>query len=323
MTTGQSRIVFVAIATASHLRDARAALQSIATSCPAKRMLYVVGRSRPASATVEDCVEEVDVEGCVAPEVLKQLVTRYTPAEVCFALKPFVLAAALSDADVSSVHYVDSDIRFYARADSLEEAFDGGDILLTPHYLQPFPHDGSKPGVLTLLRGGVFNAGYVGVRNSAESRRFLKWWGESVARYGKNEPALGMCGDQRWLDLVPALFPTCKVWRHPGANVGYWNLHERELVREGDGRYQVNGSELLFFHFSGFDFRLPQSLSKYQTRIGVRGHPALESLLGSYAKQLDESACTPSESQEYVYSKWWHREARAVKLARRWIRKNW
>ena len=38
------------------------------------------------------------------------------------------------------------------------------------------------------------------------------------------EAAFGVYTDQRWCDLVPALFDGVKVLRDPGLNVASWNL---------------------------------------------------------------------------------------------------
>ena len=51
------------------------------------------------------------------------------------------------------------------------------------------------------------------------------------------------------------------VVRDPGVNVGYRNLGERALERQGDS-YTVNGAPLRFFHFSGFDPARPYALSR-------------------------------------------------------------
>ena len=41
--------------------------------------------------------------------------------------------------------------------------------------------------------------------------------------------------DQRWLDLVPALFDDVHIVRDPGCNVAYWNLPERYVTLTPNG----------------------------------------------------------------------------------------
>ncbi|KVN96269.1 hypothetical protein WJ69_02865 [Burkholderia ubonensis] len=312
---------FVAVATESHLPLACLALGSIRSSEPIRKRVYVVG-SRSV-LTGGDGIEVVHAESYVEPALMDRLVSRYTPSEVCFALKPHVLASMLREAGMKIAHYIDSDIKFYTPVDLLGAAFAGGDILLTPHYLRPFPHDGRRPHVLTLLRGGVFNAGYVGVRATPAGFDFLAWWAASVLDYGRNEPRSGMSGDQRWLDLAPALFPTCTVWRHPGANVGYWNLHERTLTQSPDGGIKVDDEPLMFFHFSGFDAGSPTELSKYQDRIDVPSQPMIGRLLGEYAADVASLRFSERRAGHYAYRKWWQGESWLIRRMRNRLRKRW
>lgn len=323
MSATDTDTAFVAVATESHASIAKLMLASVRSVRGVRKRLYIVGRARAHSFENTSEIEEIDVETVLPSDELQSLVSRYTPSEVCFALKPYVLRHVLAESNVKTAHYVDADLRFYASVDVLKDELGTSDILLTPHYLQPFPDDGRKPGVLTLLRGGVFNAGYVGVKRSRIGLEFLDWWAGRVRRYGRNEPRLGMAGDQRWLDLVPALFPSCRIWRHAGANVGYWNLHERPLTFDEAGQVRAGIDELIFFHFSGFDLKLPGQLSKYQTRIEVTCGSALDRLLGDYARELETLSRETVAGSAYAYKRWWHRDSWGIPTLRRYLRKHW
>ena len=277
--------VFCTIATASHAAQALTCLDSVRAFHPdAHCVLLTVGRQPPAP----DGVQLLPLEHCVPAEILARMRTRYSASELCFAVKPYLIAYLL-DAGAGQVHYLDADCCAYASLAPLVEQLSSADVLLTPHALTPIPDDGRTPAPLTVLRGGAFNAGYLGVRNTAGGLRFARWLGEMTAQFAHNAPDLGMCGDQRWLDLVPALFPGHAICRAPGANVAYWNLHERALARTG-ARFTVNGEPLLFFHFSGWRAARPEQLSIHQNRHRTRDNPALEALLADYAARLPQRA---------------------------------
>jgi hypothetical protein len=87
--------------------------------------------------------------------------------------------------------------------------------------------------------------------------------------------------------LVPALFPRTAIVQYRGCNVAYWNLHSRPLV-ESDPPRLASGEPIIFFHFSSFDARKPERLSRFQTRVDVADEPALERLLASYARRVIE-----------------------------------
>ena len=275
--------MFCTIATASHAPAALACLRSLGARHPASRLvLLAVGRVQAAG------VEVLAVERCVPAAVLAGMRSRYTAAELCFAVKPFLLAHLLEQA--AQVHYLDGDCLAFAPLQPLVAQLDGADLLLTPHALAPIPDDGRTPHPLTVLRGGAFNGGYLGVRNTAEGLRFARWLGDMTQRYARNAPDAGMCGDQRWLDLVPALFPGAAVCRHPGANAAYWNLHERPLTLEAPEAFRVNGAPLLFFHFSGYRAARPRRLSVHQDRHPVPPGSALDALLAAYRQALRQEA---------------------------------
>ena len=299
------------------------ALSSVQSDNEITSFVYVVGSQINKTMVFisnNRCIEIRTVEDWLDAVTVQSLVSRYTPSEVCFALKPFVIKS-LIEKGYDIIHYVDSDICFYSSPDFLNDFLSGGiDLLLTPHYLNPFPFDGRKPGVLTLLRGGCFNAGYIGLKNSQEGRRFLDWWSRCVFHFGKNEPALGTTGDQRWLDLSQTLFPTTNIVRHPGVNVAYWNLHERTLSKHG-GKYFVGEHPLVFFHFSGFDPLKPHVLSQYQDRIAVEADSVLAEILLEYSETL--LGLKFQEHKGYLYHRWWHSNHRTIQFARRLLRRNW
>lgn len=312
---------FVTIVTPSRLAYARVAMRDLVSGGRApRRVVVVLGSTNRDEAIGIDGVEVRHAEAWLAADAVAAIVADRTAAEACFALKPLALSALAAEG-LDRVHYIDSDVRFLADAAPLDAALTDADVLLTPHYLDPFPDDGHRPRVLTLLRGGAFNAGYAGVRNTPGGLAFLRWWADHVRRFGDLEPRKGMSGDQRWLDLAPALFPGCRVLRHPGANVAYWNLHERRIAETPAG-WTSNGEPLLFFHFSGFDPMEPLALSKYQDRVDVRGDAGLSKLLQAYAADLAAAGWSRERGARYAWHRWWHGDSRPARAWRRWMRRD-
>jgi hypothetical protein len=243
------RLSFCSIASFSHYQQALTSLLSLRDQHPnAVLSLLAIDLLPP----LPDGIRALSLADCIPAAVLSAMRRRYSLAELCFAAKPFLLARIL-DETVDQAHYIDSDCLAFARFDPMVQQLANADLLLTPHSLSPIPDDGMTPRPLTLLRSGVFNGGYLGVRNTVQGKAFLAWFSSMTQQYAYNAPKEGMCGDQRWLDLVPVLFPGTVICRHPGANVAYWNLHERRLQVHHSGQLTVNDEPLLFFHFSGFD----------------------------------------------------------------------
>lgn len=274
--------------------------------------LFLLGFDRSLQSTLGDLIHIVNVESILDRVLIERFADLYTPAEFCYALKPFLFRWLLDQFD--TVFYFDSDIWIIGSFDEFMDELGDSPILLTPHYLKPFGCS-SIFGVraLSLLRGGVFNAGFLAVNRSEQAHNFLHWWSDHVSRHGRNDPDNGMCGDQRWLDLVPVLFPDTKVSRHPGLNVGYWNIHER-VISDGGNIYLVNGFPLLFVHFSGFDPEQPLAFSTHLPSYTAEG--VMARICNDYAFAVKSARSKLSIlSCRYAHRRWWHRFVKPY----RWI----
>ncbi len=180
----------------------------------------------------------------------RQFLFRYERQQVVTALKPYVIGHVL-ERGFERVLFLDADTLVVGDLSPLLWPEEQADIWLTPHLLEPPDGADRIEQELRLLRSGTFNAGCVGVRASAEGRRFLAWWQDRLYRHSRHALAEGMFFDQRWLDLVPAFFERTAVIRDPGCNVAYWNAGER----------RAQPPRLV--HFSGFDPHRPSLLSRY------------------------------------------------------------
>jgi hypothetical protein len=247
-------------------------------------LLYVAAEGEPAMLPVIDGVEVIAPRALLDAATEATLRRRYTIAELCFALKARLLRHAL-DAHADRAVYLDSDIDLHAPLEAVNAALAGSSAVLTPHLDQPLPLDGKLPSDVTILRSGACNLGFIAVREGAETRRLLDWWDSRVARWGFVAPEAAYQGDQKWMDLAPALFPGVTLLRDPGSNVGYWNLHSR-VVQGAAGSTTVNARPLAFFHFSGFDPDRPEILSKYQDRLRESDHPAVMALAADFARRI-------------------------------------
>lgn len=210
----------------------------------------------------------------------------YTVIELNCAVKSFAAQYLFKEFSPDILLYIDSDTLIFNNLSIVESYLIKSNIVLTPHYTTPLPEDGLLPRERDILRSGLYNAGFIGFRNSAETHRFLAWWSghmQTECHYNFEE---GMGVDQNWLNWVPLFFEGVQLAPDPGLNVAYWNLHER-MLSEREGRFWVNEKyPLLFLHISGYDFNLPGQLSRHQTRHNLSSIPVLQSLLHNYTEKV-------------------------------------
>src|SRR4029077_16926595 len=81
----------------------------------------------------------------------------------------------------------------------------------------------------------------------------------------------------------------------------YWNLHERDLRREGDQLF-VGDTPLRFFHFSGLEPDKPWVISKYvvdRPRVVLSEYPHAADLCDWYLHEL--AGVSAFDSRTYAF----------------------
>lgn len=226
---------------------------------------------------------------------------KYNIIEFNTALKPHVASMLLRR--YQKVIYLDPDVYVFGSLDPLLDKLDKYDFLLSPHTLTPYPDD-LRPDVFDLLRFGAYNLGFFAARRAPNTQALIDWWDHCCQRDCWYEPALGLGVDQKWMDLVPAFFNNVHILRSPGVNVAFWNLHERVISKDGNGRWIVNGEHpLLFFHFSSFDNDNAAAIAKKQTRFAPGSRSDFLLARTAYSAALRESSeSIRTSSTEYGYS---------------------
>ncbi|MEV4311416.1 FkbM family methyltransferase [Actinocrispum sp. NPDC049592] len=221
-----------------------------------------------------------------------RMATAYNVTELATAVKPFIFRTLRAESDV--VIFLDPDIVVFAPMPELAEKALAHQIVLTPHCLYPIPRDGKDPSEAAIMGSGIFNLGFIAMGPGCEP--FLDFWAERLRHDAIVAPERQLFTDQRWIDMVPALFPNT-VLRDPGFNVAYWNAHERPMTREADGSLTAGGKPLRFFHFSGYRPEKPWIFSNHaprKPRVLLSEYPVIRELCDAYGKSLREAGYAQS-----------------------------
>jgi glycosyltransferase involved in cell wall biosynthesis len=281
----------------NYTAQARTLLQSLARHEPTwERFVVLVDRplEKPLIPIQEAQVLEAADLPLTDPD---DFFIRYNILEANTAVKPWAFSA-LFEKGYGAVVYYDPDIQLFSPQVELAEMLLRNDGVLTPHLTQGYS-DRSLPGDLEIKRAGVYNLGFLALRDTPSSHSLLTWWKKHLAHDCRVALDRGIFVDQSWMNFAPCLLENCGVLRHPGYNMAYWNLHYRQLSEDGipsePPRLQT-GEALRFFHYSGFDWRKPSILSIHQNRFLSRNFPGwLTRFLEDYAGVLKsngaEEAC--------------------------------
>lgn len=289
------------IVSRNYLSHARILAESFHRHEPAGRFYLLVVDKLPAGVELPEYVELVQPEELELP-YLYEMCFKYDVTELSTAVKPTLLAHLMERRGETRLAYLDPDILVQRPLDELQGSLRRAAIVLVPHLLDQIPLDGRRPNEQDILIAGSYNLGFLALRRHADSARLLAWWEERLRDLCRVSPSEGLMTDQRWIDLVPGLFPSSTVLRDDTYDVAYWNLHSRTLERR-DGQFTVNGRPIAFFHYSGFDPTRPLTFSKHQDRFDVAEHPALRALLAEYAALHEVHHHAQSSAWEYGYSR--------------------
>jgi len=277
----------VTVISANYLPFARVLFASLAQLHPEIRGVAVlVDQNTGYFDPLKETFEVLPIETLQIPQ-LPQFLFQYTLPERIYACKPYALQAALQrHPECEYFFYFDSDILICGPLHAAFMALEEDAILLTPSKLQPAA-EGEFFDDFSALHHGHFNAGFLGLRRGPIASAFLEWWAGKCLHECVFDPARALFVDQRWLDLVPALFEGVHILRDPTYNVAPWNLSQRSIASAESG-FAVAGAPLTFFHFAGYSPAKPDELSSYSAP-GTRPAlvpPMLTSLFARYQAAL-------------------------------------
>ena len=224
--------------TYAYLARARVLAASLRRLHPDWHLCAVI-TDRPPSAlpagVLSDFDQVIDAADLPIPAFAGWLF-KHDLVEACTAVKATALRV-LFDQGARKVIYLDPDIAAFAP--------------LTPHQVAPdTTPEAARDNEGGSMRYGIYNLGFLGVRNDPVGRDFAAWWEARLLAACYDAPQEGIFTDQKYCDLVPGLFPGVHIERDPGCNVASWNLAHRPIRLTRAGEATAAGHLLRFWHFT-------------------------------------------------------------------------
>lgn len=182
---------------------------------------------------------------------IRSWIFKHDVVELCTAVKgPFL--KQLCSLGYDQIFYLDPDIAVLNSLNQMQCMLENASILLTPHQLAFDNEEFSiLDNELSSLVHGVYNLGFIAIRNDCAGIACVEWWSERCRRFCYDDKARGLFVDQKWCDLIPAFFDKVLIVRDPGYNVASWNLNRRSISVGDHGTFFVNREfPLRFYHFT-------------------------------------------------------------------------
>lgn len=291
---------FFTICSKNFLAHARVLYNSVRQHYPKTRFFVILcDRVDGLFDTTKEPFEFIFLEDLNLSNI-DEMAHRYSITEFNTAVKPFAFLHLMSRLHIGSVVYLDPDLFFVDKMEELDRMLhEGAEAVVTPHILQPAESDEIHDGKMLLF--GIYNLGFLALRNTPSVITFLQWWGRRLERHCIIRLEEGLFVDQKWADLLPAFVSGTRILHHPGYNVAYWNLPQRKIVRKG-ARWYANGEPLRFVHFSGNKLDDVKVFSRHSQQVTIDNIGDLRELLDTYRREVYHQGHEFYRTLPYAYS---------------------
>lgn len=242
--------------TTSYLPKARVLAETLKKTNPDAIFHLVVSDDLPKEFDINK--EDIDyvwfAEDFIKTNDNKRWFFKHNVVELCTAVKGVAALHILKKTKTDKIVYLDPDVGVFGDLTPLSNMLDKNSVLLTPHQIEPVTdiNDVINDEICSLSHG-VYNFGFFAVKNDANGLKFLNWWNDRLMEFCYDDIPNGIFTDQKWGDLAPALFDFVKIIHDPEYNVATWNLATRVISGNEKQGWKVNGKQLKFYHFTGFD----------------------------------------------------------------------
>jgi hypothetical protein len=177
------------------------------------------------------------------PEVAATRSNRST-LEYFFTCSPAWMLFVLGrEASADWVTYLDGDLFFFESPAVIYDELGDAAVAIIPHRY--------TAKLAKLRKFGIYNVGWVGVRNDPEGVAVIGWWRERCIEWCHDYVDEGRFADQGYLDSFSRLSGRVKVIENVGANLAPWNIGNYRLDFRDQRLMIDNTHPLIFFHFQG------------------------------------------------------------------------
>jgi len=144
---------------------------------------------------------------------------------------------------IDLITYLDADLCFYSDPMPVYSEMGDGSILIVEHrYAPEHAH--------LAATSGIYNVELLAFRRDDRGLTCLRWWRARCLEWCYKRIEDGKFGDQKYLDDWPQRFAGVVALKNVGAGLAPWNAAQYN-VRWQDGRINVDGAPLIFYHFHG------------------------------------------------------------------------
>ena len=222
-------------------------------------------------------VQTIELREVESDEVLRVKPVR-SVAEYCWTLTSVVMWHVMQEnPDIDLLTYLDADLMFFSSVEPIFIEMGNASILAVEHR---YPREKQHFEMY-----GRFNVQWVSFRRDQAGMSCLARWRTQCLEWCYARIEGGKHGDQKYLDSWPSDYGDAfHSLQNVGAGLAPWNYANYKLqVR--DGRYWVDDSQVIFYHFHQFQILDSGGFSPFRTQY-FEGRPPPHALYEHYWSEL-------------------------------------
>jgi len=308
-----SRIAIGTIIALNHLPHARTLAYSIRKHHPEVPIFVLIATAEPLPSIETEPFITLNLTDLNIPD-LDSLLFIYDIKQVLVALKPILLRYLLKH-NFKSALLLDTDMLMLDPINDILEKVSEHALTLTPHLSKIEQTPVRTQQEHQLLLTGIYNGGFIGVSNRAETLCFLDWWETRLNRHCIDNIHAGFHYDQRWLDFAPSFIADLYLIHDPGINTAYWNLSVST-----EGQFTTDEKPCRLFHFSGFNPDCSNELTMYEPNRHIEPDESLKNLLKKYITMLIANGLEQFKNHPWPWDSF-SNKAPITRAHRDWYRK--
>lgn len=239
---------------------------------------------------------------------------KHSIVELSTGIKPFALRRLLDRPGCKTVLYFDPDMVLFSRVDDILDTLATNNLALTPHQNKPEQSiEAILDNEVASLKHGMFNLGFIGVRNTEEGRRFTDWWADRLYHFCRAEVQSGLFTDQKWVNFAPIYFDGVAILKSSRHNVATWNLTTRQVTGSFREGFCVDGDPLGFYHFTGFD----SGAHRIMAAKNAVESPAVQKLISWYENEITVADNDPISRWPWAFGRF--SDGTPIEPVHRWL----
>lgn len=185
--------------------------------------------------SLEEDIESLPENVIIAKKVIgisdaqwNQMSFKYDITEFCTSIKPTCFKYILEQFCPDTCIYFDPDILVFNSLDVIYNMLNDKSIIVTPHITTIEKTYTGNLNERNLLYSGMFNLGFLALKNDQYSKKMLDWWEVRLEDRCFQNMMENYFTDQKWMDFLPSFFPEqLLISSNLGLNVAPWNFFER------------------------------------------------------------------------------------------------